>query len=125
MACDKSNCGSCCGHCGSCGGREMYLTEPEISLLRLLAEVAFLPAARRADTMEPHCKEEGLPAEADLALEALERKRLISLDWDKPLKNFDYTAYKGLPVHGSAALTALGQTVVELLEVQGVGGTEE
>lgn len=121
MNCNKSGCGSCCGSCGSCVGREMFLTEPELKILELLGEVAFLPAARRADTMEPHCREEGLPPEANLALEALERKRLISLDWDKPLRNFDYSGYKGLPVHGSAALTALGQSVLEIIALQGVG----
>lgn len=124
MTCDRSSCGSCCGSCGSCGGRELYLTPPEIELMRLLGQVAFLPVARRADTMEPHCREAGLPELADAALEALEHKRLISIDYDKPLKNFDYSPYRGLPVHGSAGLTALGQSVVELLELQGVEGGE-
>lgn len=98
----------------------MYLTQPEMELLRILGQVAFLPTARRADTMDPHCREEGLPPEADAALAHLEQKRLISIDYDKPLKGCDYSAYKGLPVHGSAGLTALGQTVLELLEIRGV-----
>lgn len=132
MACDKAACGSCCGSCGSCsascgscGGREMFLSQQEIDILKLLAEVAFLPAARRPDTMEPHCREPGFPEDGGPWLEAMERKRLVSIDWDKPLKNFDYSAYTGLRVHGSFALTALGQTVVELLELQGVGGEAE
>lgn len=123
MACDKASCGACCGSCGSCG-REMFLTPPEIGVLRLLAQVAFLPAARRADTMDPHCREADFPEGGEQWLELLERKGLISIDWDKPLRNFDYSPYKGLPVHGSFALTALGQSVVELMELQGIGGEE-
>jgi hypothetical protein len=37
-----------------------------------------------------------------------------------PLKGFDMAAYKGYPVHGSFALTERGQTVLEMLERQGI-----
>jgi hypothetical protein len=47
----------------------------------------------------------------------LEKKSLITLDFDKPLKN--HTPSPAYPIHGSMALTARGQQVIELLDVQG------
>ena len=47
----------------------------------------------------------------------MEKKNLITLDFDKPLKN--YTPSPAYPIHGSMALTARGQHVIELLELQG------
>ena len=114
----------CNGACGSCGGcaRELLLTEPELQVLEQLGMFAFLPVARRTDSMEPRCMEEGLPENAGLALTHLEHKGLVRLDYDRPLGNFDYSAYKGCPVHGSAALTQKGQQVVETLDIQGLSG---
>ena len=37
-----------------------------------------------------------------------------------PLKGFDDTAYRAYPIRGSFALTQRGQTILELLEMQGV-----
>ena len=53
-----------------------------------------------------------------LLLEVLEKKGLISVDYDKPLGGFD--GYGDYPVKGSMALTQRGQQVLELLEYQGV-----
>jgi hypothetical protein len=50
----------------------------------------------------------------------LEKKGLVSIDYDAPLVGADMSAYKAYPVHGSIALTAGGQTVVEQLEKQGI-----
>ena len=47
----------------------------------------------------------------------MEKKGLISLDYDQPLRGCDYGAY---PVRGSFALTQRGQRVLELTEIQGV-----
>ena len=47
----------------------------------------------------------------------MEKKSLITLDFDRPLKN--YTPSPGYPIHGSMALTARGQYVLQLLELQG------
>lgn len=58
--------------------------------------------------------------EYSLVLQALERKGLISLDYDQPLPGVDMSAYAGYPVHGSMALTARGQTILEMLEIQGI-----
>ena len=111
-----------CNHnCASCGGcaKVLELTEQEIEMLRSLGQFAFLPIARRADDMVPvyleddrHTKEE-----YSLILQVLEQKGLVSLDYDKPLKNSPAGSY---PIQGSMALTARGLMVVDLLERQGI-----
>ena len=45
----------------------------------------------------------------------------MSLDYDKPLRNFDDAKYAAYPVKGSVALTERGQKVVEMLEIEGIG----
>ena len=56
----------------------------------------------------------------ELLLQILEKKGLISLDYDKPLKDYHTPAYDASPVRGSMALTKRGQDVLELMEYQGV-----
>lgn len=116
-----SGCDHNCASCSGCG-KSLSLTEAEIEMLRTLAQIPFLPVARRADSETPvyledekHTKEE-----YSMILACLEKKGLISLDFDKPLSGFDDSAYKAYPIRGSMALTARGQTVVELLELQGI-----
>lgn len=110
-----------CGGCGSCGRREIILTPPEAALLLRLGEVAFLPVARQQGGETPIYLEEAdyTPAECGEALAWLQLKGLVSLDYDLPLKNFDYAAYGEKLLRGSAALTAAGQEAVEVLELQG------
>lgn len=119
---------SCSGNCASCGGcaKELLLSEPEIAMLNTLGQIPFLPVARRADDMIPVYLEDGdCPAEAcSLVLQCLEKKGLISLDYDKPLAGADMTQYKGYPVHGSMALTQRGQEVLELMHIQGISEEE-
>ena len=114
----------CNGNCGSCGGcaKTLLLSDGEIGFLNTLGQIPFLPVARKADDMTPvyledtdHTKEE-----YSLILQVLEKKGLISLDYDKPLKGFDMRAYSAYPVHGSMALTLTGQTALETLERQGL-----
>jgi len=116
-----SGCDHNCATCGGCG-KSLSLTKEEIEMLQTLAQIPFLPVARRADSQTPvyleddkHTKEE-----YSLILECLEKKGLISLDFDKPLGCFDDGAYRAYPIRGSMALTQRGQTVVELLELQGI-----
>ena len=92
-------------------------------MLRTLGQIPFLPVARKAEDMTPIYLEQTdySTQEYSLILQVLEKKNLISLDYDKPLQGFDMSAYKGYSVHGSMALTARGQTVVEMLELQGIG----
>ena len=113
--------GNCNGNCGSCGGcaRELVLSQKEIDFLNTLAQVAFLPVARSMGDLTPVYLEEGEREEMSLLLQILEKKGLISLDYDKPLKGFDDGAYAMYPIRGSMALTERGQKVVELLEYQG------
>ena len=119
-----SGCTSCSGNCGSCGGcaKQLELTTGEIRMLQTLEQIPFLPVARRADDMVPIYLEETdySREEYSLILQCLEQKGLISLDYDRPLANFDHSAYAPWPVRGSMALTARGQSVVELLSIQGI-----
>ena len=114
---------NCNGNCGGCTGcaKQLTLTEGEISILRKLGQIPFLPIARKADDMIPIYLEDTDYSKEDysLILQVLEKKGLISMDYD-PLVGADMSAYKGYPVHGSIALTARGQQVLELLEVQGI-----
>ena len=115
-----ANCGFCGGNCGSCGGcaGALSLTQPEIDMLLQLAQIPFLPVARRADDMTPvYLEETGV--DYSLILACLEKKGLVDLDYHTPLSGFDYSAYKAYPLRGSMALTQRGQQVVELLELQG------
>lgn len=114
-----TNCNSC-GNCGGCA-KELTLTQPEIDMLHTLGQLAFLPVARKADDMTPVYLEETdyTPEDYSAILQLLEKKELISIDYDVPLPGADMTPYKRYPVHGSFALTARGQTVLEMLEIQG------
>ena len=114
------NCNSCGGNCGQCGGcaNTLTVTKEQIDMLQTFGQIPFLPAARKADDMTPiYLEESGM--DFSLILACLEKKGLIDIDYCAPLSGFDYSAYKGYPVHGSMALTARGQQVLELLELQG------
>ena len=112
----------CNGNCSSCSGcaRELVLTEKEIEFLNLLGQYAFLPVARTMGDLTPIYLEEGEREEMSLLLQCLEKKGLISLDFAEKLKGFDDSAYGAYPIRGSMALTARGQQVLELLDVQGM-----
>ena len=91
----------------------------EIQLLRELGQYSFLPVARKADDMTPIYLESGEKEQMSLVIQCLEKKMLIDISYD-PLPGADMSAYKGYPVHGSMGLTARGQQVLDLLEVQGI-----
>ena len=113
-----------CNNCSSCGGcaKELLLTEPELHILQKLGQIPFLPVARQSSDETPvYLEDEYLSAETySLALACLEKKQLIELDYHRPLAHFDYRAYGKYSLHGSMALTARGQAVLELLERQGI-----
>lgn len=113
-----SNCNNCSGGCGGCA-RELTLTPGELDMLRKLAQIPFLPIARRIDDATPiFLEDEDYSLEEySLILQLLEKKGLVTLDFDQPLKN--HTPSPAYPIHGSMALTARGQAVLELLELQG------
>lgn len=114
--------GGCGGNCAACGGcaRELVLTQMEIDFLNTLGQYAFLPVARKMGDLTPVYLEEGEQEEMSLLLQCLEKKGLISLDFDKPLHGFDESAYADYPIRGSMALTERGQKVLELMEYQGI-----
>ena len=115
---------ACNGNCGACSGcgKALELTRGELDLLNVLAQIPFLPVARKADDMTPVYLEDTAYSREDysLILQVLEKKGLIDLDYGTPLKGFDMAAYQGYPVHGTVALTVRGQTVIELLDKQGI-----
>ena len=117
-------CNGCCGNCGSCGhtGGCMELTLGEIEMLGLLSQIPFLPVARKLGDDTPIYLEdaEKTREEYSLILQCLEKRGLISIDYDKPLRSFDDAAYGAYPIRGSFALTLRGQQAVELLELQGI-----
>lgn len=115
--------GHCNGNCASCSGcaRELVLTQKEMDFLNTLGQYAFLPVARTMGDLTPIYLEEGDREEMSLLLQVLEKKGLISLDYDKPLKGMDDSAYAPYPIRGSMALTERGQKVLELMEYQGFG----
>lgn len=90
-------------------------------MLRTLGQLAFLPVARKADDMTPVYLEETdyAPEDYSAVLQLLEKKGLISIDYDASLPGADMSAYAAYPVRGSFALTARGQTVLDMLEIQG------
>lgn len=120
-----SGCGTCCGSCGSCGnsGGCMELTMGEIEMLETLAQIPFLPVARKMGDDTPIYLEdtEKTQQEYSLILQCLQKRGMISIDYDQPLKSCDHESYKDYPIRGSFALTERGQQVVELLEWQGYG----
>ena len=113
------NCGGNCANCSGCA-RELVLTQMEIGFLNTLAQYAFLPVARAMGDLTPVYLEEGDREEMSLLLQCLEKKGLISLDYDKPLRHFNEQAYAAYPIRGSMALTERGQKVLELMEYQGL-----
>ncbi len=120
MAEFTSNCAACdsCAACPGCG--DLLLTRDELAVLEVFAQTPFLPLACRTGDEVPVCLE--LPIAADRVapvLRNMESKGLISLDYHLPLDNYDYTLYASWQVHGSAALTAAGQDVLDSLEIQG------
>lgn len=122
-----SGCSGCKGGCSGCGGctgcgGSLEMTQPEVDFLRLLGQVAFLPAARKMGEETPVCLEDGLPdsTQTSQVLQLLERKALISIDYRQPLKGASYERYAAYPVQGSIALTQRGIRVLELLELQGI-----
>ncbi len=114
--------GACNGNCAACSGcgRALELTGPEIDFLKLLGQYAFLPVARKREDPAPVYPEGENREEASRVLLCLEKKGLICLDFDAPLRGVPEEAYEGYPIRGSMALTARGQTVLELMEYQGV-----
>ena len=116
--------GSCNGNCAACGGcaKELEITPKELEVLALMSQIPFLPVARTMGDLTPVYLEAGEEKREEYALilACLEKKGLISLDFDKPLGSFDYSAYGSYPIRGSIGLTERGCTVVDLLERQGI-----
>lgn len=118
------SCGGCGGNCGGCTGcsASLELTSGEMGVLQTLGQYSFLPVARRREDMVPVYLEDSALSreEYSLILQCLEKRGLIDISYDAPLKGADMSAYVGYPIHGSMGLTQRGQQVLELLEMQGI-----
>jgi hypothetical protein len=115
------SCENCGGGCGGCG-QALLLTAAELAFLRRLGETPFLPVAAAYDRKEPvYLEDRAQPREEYAAvILGLTGKGLLRLDYDIPLENFDYAAYRNYPLHGSMALTGHGQDILEQIEIQGI-----
>ena len=120
MSCN-GNCGSCCGSCGGCA-RELVIAPQELAFLEELGQVAFLPVARKMGDPEPVYLEGGEDRreEYSLLLQCLEKKGLISLNYDKSLGKAAEERYAAYPIQGSISLTERGYNVLETLEYYGI-----
>ena len=100
----------------------MELSEGEIRMLLELGQIPFLPVARKmSDDIPVYLEDETYSREEySLILQCLEKRGLISIDYDQPLAGCDTAAYAAYPIRGSFALTARGISVVELLEINGI-----
>ena len=126
---DCSSCSGCSGCSGSCPGSSgcpgrdgsLSVTEEEVAFLRRMAQLPFLPVGRKMGALEPIFLEDGEEKREFYAglLQCLEKKSLVSLAYDRPLKGYRGAWYATVPIQGSIALTQRGQTVLELLEYQG------
>ena len=116
------NCDHKCSACGGCGTKDLTLTEEEITVLHYFEEIPFLPVARKRDSeMTVYLEDSRYSTEMyGNILLCLEKKHLISLDFDKPIHGWNYDKYSGYPIAGSMALTQRGQTVLDLLAITGV-----
>ena len=118
-----SGCDHCSGNCEGCGGcaGTLELTAGEYAMLEKLAQIPFLPVARTAADPSPIYLEDSDKSKEEYSaiLSCLEKKGLISIDFDTPLKGFASIAYSAYPILGSFALTNRGQQVLELMEIQG------
>lgn len=142
--CKHDGCGRCCGDMNS----ELVITDAEYAFLLQLAQIPFLPIARFVvKSRDPSRKPAAfapvyLSASGDSmdtvletgeVLRGLQEKRLITLDYDQPLQNFDYSLYENSKLYrdfraeqdpgdqvslecGSLALTPTGQEVLDSLE---------
>ena len=119
--CKGNHCGLCCGGgCAGCGTIE--LTRMEIDFLLQFAQLPFLPVATDSDREKPVYIGEGTDSEDDSKIIALlKAKNLISVDYDIPLENYDYSEYERYPVHGSMALTLRGQQAIDQIQRMGLG----
>ena len=118
--CKGNHCGLCCGGgCTGCGTIE--LTRMEIDFLLQFAQLPFLPVATDSDREKPVYIGEETDGGNDAKIIALlKAKNLISVDYDIPLENYDYSEYESYPVHGSMALTLRGQQAIDQIQRMGL-----
>jgi hypothetical protein len=93
------------------------MTPEEISVLETFSELPFQCILRKPSQELPASPEDPSEARSQVLL-CLEKKGLIDIDCHQPLKGFDYSPWPGF-LHGSMALTARGQEILDTLTIQG------
>ncbi len=113
------NCSGNCDHCGGCAGH-LVISPVELEMLKALGQIPFLPVARSASNNQPvYFPPEDSGEDYSLILTCLEKKGLITLDYDIPVKGTWDSRYAAYPIRGSMALSSRGQQVLDLIEKQG------
>lgn len=115
MSCE--NCHAC-DRCAGCAGcqQNAALNPLEYALLDVFSVTPFLPVAidrqsGQALLLDPELEK----AAASLALRLLQRRGYVQVSSDLPLQNASYHGYEDWK-HGSVALTARGQDMLDRLE---------
>lgn len=105
------NCAECSG-CSGCGG-SLELNRGEVAFLEKLGQIPFLPISFAGENETPVYREDRDFSEEEysLSIQLLEKKGLISIE-HKPLT--------GSSGQGSVGLTAKGQQVLEIIQIQGI-----
>ena len=111
------NCSRKCGSCSSCGS-SLVMTPEEISLLETFSELPFQSVLRKPSQELPISPEDPSEGRSYILL-CLEKKGLVDIDCHLPLKGFDYSSWPGF-LHGSMALTARAQEVLDTIALQGI-----
>lgn len=117
MACKHDHCGKCCAS-GCFGYPDVAgcLTDEEREILSLFSSVPFLPVAKDGEKII-FLEDKHFPQEVvGKIILSLERKGALQVDYDIPLGGFDYKGY-GESLHGSLALTPLGQEMLEQINI--------
>ena len=95
------------------------MTEAELDLLTRFGENPFQPLGRTSGSEEPVPVMDGVKIDPAVLM-GLKLKGLITLDYDTPIRGFDYAAYADCDEHGSMALTLRGQEALDALEILGI-----
>ena len=108
-----------CGHDEQNENKVLELTDGEAYILLRLSEIPFLPVGKNKETTLPvsyFCDmESGKMTDSILGLKV---KRLITVDYNKPISGYDYSEYKECSLKGSMAFTETGQKALDIIEKQ-------
>lgn len=115
------SCNHQCDKCGGCSARDLSMTKEEIKVLSYFAEIPFLPIYRKISSELPIFLEKdeySIEMYSNILL-CLEKKGLITIDFDVPISGWISEKARQYPIIGSMALSVRGQNVLEILDITG------